>query len=129
MPIKLVTLFNNQELIMKRFVYIITDRNRQVLNVGRSADLLKTIEFYRQMPELNWSGSDHGSRLVYFEELQSESAAMERFQMLNHFTRAQKERLIRDVNADWLDLGIALDYERMLLNEGINFPLNIKKAA
>jgi putative endonuclease len=35
---------------MKRFVYIITDRNRKNLHVGMCTDLLKTLKFYGEMP-------------------------------------------------------------------------------
>lgn len=87
------------------------------------------MDFYRQMPDLYWGGGEQGNRLVYFEELQSESAALERFYLLSRFTRAQKEKQIREVNPDWVDLSIGLDFERMLVSQSINFPLNIEKAA
>ena len=31
---------------MKRFIYIITDRNRNNLHVGLCSDLIKTLDFY-----------------------------------------------------------------------------------
>ncbi|WP_374164710.1 GIY-YIG nuclease family protein [Arcticibacter sp. MXS-1] len=114
---------------MKRFVYIITDRNRRTLHVGMSADLLKTISFYRQMPSLFFDEPGQLSRLVYFEELSNEAAALHRFNLLSTFTRLQKEKLIRDVNPDWLDLSLGLDYEEMIRTAEVHRVSQIKKAA
>lgn len=105
---------------MKRYVFIVTDRNRASLHVGMSSDLLKTVGFYRQMPSLFFDSAQQLTRLVYFEELNSEAAAVMRFNIISKFTRAQKEKLIRGVNPDWLDLSIGLDFEKILLNPGMH---------
>lgn len=99
---------------MKNKIFIITDRNRVNLHVGLSADLIGTMNFYRKMPNLLFDTSNQLTRLVYFEEFNTELQAMERFKQLSAFTRAQKEKLIRAVNADWIDLTTGLDYERVL---------------
>ena len=96
---------------MKRFIYIITDRNRNNLHVGLCSDLLKTLEFYRQMPTLFFDNSKQLNRLVYFEEINTEEQAMERFKFVSTFTRPQKEKMIRSVNPDWIDLTIGLNFE------------------
>ncbi|HQS06357.1 MAG TPA: hypothetical protein PLT16_12070, partial [Daejeonella sp.] len=56
------------------------------------------------------------TRLVYFEELNSEPLAMERFKLISKFTRIQKDRMIRSVNPDWIDLTIGLDFEQILVS-------------
>jgi putative endonuclease len=96
---------------MKRFIYIITDRNRNNLHVGLSSDLLKTLQFYHQMPTLFFDNAKQLNRLVYFEEINNEAQAMERFQFVSTFTRPQKEKMIRAVNPDWIDLTIGLNFE------------------
>jgi len=53
---------------MRKFVYIVTDRNRTSLHVGVSADLIKTLDFYKQMPSLFFDNAQQLTRLVYFEE-------------------------------------------------------------
>lgn len=100
---------------MKKYVYLVTDRNRSCLHVGMSTDLLKTMAFYRQMPNLFFDAGQQLTRLVYFEELNTESLAVQRFNMISKFTRMQKDRLVRSVNADWIDLSIGLDYEHIQL--------------
>lgn len=104
----------NQSQARKKFVYIITDRNRTSLHVGMSSDLMKTMNFYRQMPNLFFDSGQQLSRLVYFEELNSELNAMQRFDLISKFTRIQKDRMIRSVNPDWIDLTIGLDFEQIL---------------
>ena len=99
---------------MKRFIYIITDRNRKNLHVGLCSDLLKTLQFYTQMPTLFFDSAQQLNRLVYFEEINTEEQAMERFKYVSTFTRAQKEKMIRPVNPDWVDLTIGLNIESKL---------------
>jgi putative endonuclease len=96
---------------MKRYIYIITDRNRNNLHVGLCSDLLKTLQFYRQMPTLFFDSAQQLNRLVYFEEINNEDQAMERFKFVSTFTRPQKEKMIRSVNPDWVDLTIGLSFE------------------
>jgi putative endonuclease len=95
----------------KKIMYIITDRNRNSLHVGMCSDLVKTLQFYQQMPNLFFNSSDQLNRLIYFEELNSEAVAVKRFEMVSCYTRSQKENMIRSVNPDWVDLTVGLKYE------------------
>ncbi|QKJ28951.1 GIY-YIG nuclease family protein [Mucilaginibacter mali] len=104
---------------MKNFIYIITDRNRNNLHVGMCTDLLKTLEFYSQMPTLFFDSSKHLTRLVYFEEINNEEMAMDRFKYVSTFTRAQKEKMIRSANADWMDLTKGLKLEQELYSRPV----------
>ena len=103
-------------MMTRKFVYLVTDRNRSCIHVGMSSDLMKTMSFYRQMPNLFFDAGQQLTRLVYFEELSSETIAMERFKLISKFTRIQKDRLIRSVNPDWIDLTIGLDFEQILVS-------------
>lgn len=104
---------------MKNFIYIITDRNRNNLHVGMCTDLLKTLEFYSQMPTLFFDSSKHLTRLVYFEEINNDEMAMDRFKYVSTFTRAQKEKMIRSANADWMDLTKGLKLEQELYSRPV----------
>jgi putative endonuclease len=66
------------------------------------------------MPTLFFDSAQQLNRLVYFEEINTEEQAMERFKMVSTFTRPQKEKMIRSVNPDWVDLTIGLNYENNL---------------
>ncbi len=102
-------------MMTRKFVYLVTDRNRSCIHVGMSSDLMKTMSFYRQMPNLFFDAGQQLTRLVYFEELSSETIAMERFKLISKFTRIQKDRMVRSVNPDWIDLTIGLDFEQILV--------------
>jgi len=114
---------------MKKFVYIVTDRNRTSLHVGMSADLIKTLDFYKQMPSLFFDSGQQLTRLVYFEEFKNEAQALSRFKLISRFTRMQKERLVRSCNQDWIDLTIGLDFEHITMGRPLSnqviMPLNI----
>ena len=99
---------------MKKYVYVVTDRNRSTMHVGMSSDLMKTMKFYREMPNLFFDAAQQLTRLIYFEELNTEQAAMQRFKFISRFTRIQKEKIVRSVNPDWVDLSIGLDFEKIL---------------
>lgn len=99
---------------MKKYVYIVTDRNRSTMHVGMSSDLMKTMKFYREMPNLFFDAAQQLTRLIYFEELNTEQAALQRFKLISRFTRLQKEKITRSVNPDWIDLSIGLDFEKTI---------------
>lgn len=105
---------------MRKFVYIVTDRNRTSLHVGMSADLIKTLDFYKQMPSLFFDSGQQLTRLVYFEEFKTESQALNRFKLISRFTRMQKERLVRSCNPDWVDLTIGLDFEHITMSRPLS---------
>lgn len=113
--IKYMPILKNSGARTKKYVYMVTDRNRSCLHVGMSSDLMKTMNFYRQMPDLFFDSGQQLTRLVYFEELSSESSAMQRFHLISKFTRTQKDRMVRSVNPDWLDLTLGLDFEQILM--------------
>jgi putative endonuclease len=113
---KIMPILSKPAMKTKKFVYLVTDRNRNSIHVGMSTDLMKTMTFYRQMPNLFFDAGQQLTRLVYFEELSSEASAKERFNLINKFTRIQKDRLIRGVNPDWIDLTIGLDFEQIMVS-------------
>ena len=106
---------------MNTFIYIITDRNRNCLHTGTSTDLIKTLDFYTEMPNLFFDSAQQLNRLVYFEEINGEELAMERFKVVSRFTRAQKEKMIRSVNPDWVDLTIGLKFETNTMQQRMQF--------
>ncbi len=100
----------------KRYVFIVTDRNRNTLHVGLSANILKTMDFYKKIPSLLFDSSGQLTRLIYFEELNDAQTASTRFQILNRYTRTQLEKIVRSVNSDWIDLTSALKHESVTAN-------------
>lgn len=110
---------------MKKFVYIVTDRNRTSLHVGMSSNLIKTLDFYKQMPCLFFDSGQQLTRLVYFEEFKTEAQALARFKLMSKFTRMQKERVVRSCNPDWIDLTIGLDFEHIISSKKMITQVNL----
>ncbi|MCO4291625.1 GIY-YIG nuclease family protein [Solitalea sp. MAHUQ-68] len=98
----------------KRYIYFMTDRNRSSIVVGTSDNLINTINKFRSIPNLHFDVNDHYSRLVYFEQFDNETLLQKRFADLQHTTKTQKEKIIRSVNADWIDLSLAVDFESIM---------------
>lgn len=105
---------------MKRIVYMVTDINRSALHVGMSADLMKTLEFYKKMPNLFFDQGQQLTRLIYFEEFKTEAQALARFKTVSTFTRTQKERLVRSCNPNWIDLTKGLMIEHKMICSKFN---------
>lgn len=91
---------------MNNYIYILTDSNRNCLHVGMTDDLQKAANTYRELTSLFFDSYSNVSRLVYHESFTDDADALRRFRELSHYTRMQKERLIRRYNPNWLDLGI-----------------------
>lgn len=91
---------------MSRFIYILTDCRRQHLHIGITTDLRKTVDFYRVEANLLFDTAARISRLVYFEEFNSDEQAQQRFTQVRTYTRMQKERLIRSANSNWHDVSM-----------------------
>ncbi len=91
---------------MNNYIYILTDSNRNCLHVGMTDDLEKAVGPYRELTGLFFDAFSNVSRLVYHETLANDADALRRFKELSHYTRMQKERLIRRTNPNWLDLSV-----------------------
>lgn len=89
---------------MARYIYIISDINRNNLHVGLCSDLLKTLDFYEQMPTLFFSPEQMLNTLLYFERFNDADAAMERYKAVCTFIRPKKEQLISSVNPEFNDI-------------------------
>jgi len=91
---------------MKKYVYIMTDCNRKCLQVGMTDNILRMVKLQKEACALFFNSNEQVSRLVYVEEFISEEPVLERLSQLQGFTRAQKERLIRAANTNWIDLSL-----------------------
>lgn len=111
---------NNVTTPEKRYIYFMTDRNRSAITIGISDNLVHTINAYRNSPTMFFDYASGQMRLVYFEEFTNNMLLQKRYDFLKMLTKAQKEKLIRSVNADWVDLSLGVDFEEILNS---NYPL------
>ncbi|MBL1409101.1 GIY-YIG nuclease family protein [Sphingobacterium faecale] len=91
----------------KHLIYIATDPNRAYVEAAYTQDLIAqsaNLQFHSlrhtgKLPKFN--------RIVHVEEFTSFESAQKRLMELTHFTRMQKERLIRKHNPNWLNISFA----------------------
>jgi putative endonuclease len=85
-------------------LYIITDSNRQFLNVDITSDFTRTVNEIKSSSNVFFPNGPHLTRIVYMEKFESREQAKKRQLELNQFTRMQKEKLIRRHNTNWNNL-------------------------
>lgn len=87
----------------KHIIYLVTDANRIHVEAAYCQD------FVPQLADLQFSSYRNialskFNRIVHIEEFTYAEQAQKRLSELNHFTRMQKERLIRRYNPNWLNI-------------------------
>lgn len=85
-------------------ILIVTDSNRNFLEVVLTNDLLYTIQDIYTSHQTLFSTTHRLTRIVYEELFTSESAANKRLIELKSYTRMLRERLVRRRNPNWLNL-------------------------
>jgi len=88
----------------KHCIYMVTDSNRYYLEVGYCTDLHLKLHEIEQARGSLFSTAPKFNRVVYTEELPTFEAAQKRMNDIKHFTRMQKERLVRRNNPNWLNI-------------------------
>ncbi|MFD1770241.1 GIY-YIG nuclease family protein [Sphingobacterium suaedae] len=88
----------------RHVVYIITDSNRAYLEVGYCADMHTRLQEIRDSSSILFSSTPKLNNVVLLEEFESKEMAILRQQQLQHYTRMQRERIIRMKNPNWLNL-------------------------
>lgn len=97
-----------------KYIYFITNSNRSEITVGITDNIITFAKSLRNEYELFQMNQTNANRLIYFEEYENVFEVKERFRVLNRWTRAQKERLIRLYNQEWTDLSEAIIIEALM---------------
>ena len=86
------------------FVYIISN-NAHTLYTGMTNDLPNRIAEHKNKTYENaFTARYTFDRLVYFEALESKSAAAKRERQIKAWSRAKRVGLIQSINLNWIDL-------------------------
>ena len=95
---------------MTYYVYILTNKSKNVLYTGVTGDLVQRIyEHKRHLDKESFTAKYNVDRLVYFEETSDVKAALEREKQIKSWKRNRKLALIMESNPRFLDL-----YEQIL---------------
>ncbi len=89
----------------KRFyIYILASKPHGAVYIGVTSDLARRVWEHKQGFVEGFTKRYWIKRLVYFEELTTAEAAIEREKRLKRWRRAWKDELIETQNPEWRDL-------------------------
>ena len=90
---------------MKYYVYILTNKNHNVLYTGVTNHLIKRVyEHKKHLDKGSFTDKYNVTKLVYFEETIDVRAAIEREKQIKSWPRSKKIELIFNLNPTWVDL-------------------------
>ena len=90
---------------MQYYVYILTNKNKNVLYTGVTDDLIRRVYEHKQHFDKNSFTSKYNvTNLVYFEETNDAKAAIEREKQIKSWNRMKKFFLIKEKNPTFEDL-------------------------
>jgi len=86
------------------FVYILVNRNRRVMYVGVTNDLMRRLEEHRSKSVPGFTARYNVHHLVFFEETSDVFAALAREKQIKSWRRSKKDALVASTNPRWRDL-------------------------
>ena len=88
----------------KSFVYILTNKDNNVLYTGVTTDLTLRINQHRNKTFGGFSARYNLTKLVYFEEWPNITSAIQREKAIKRLPRRRKVLLIERMNPMWREL-------------------------
>jgi len=90
---------------MSYYVYILANVNNRVIYTGITNDLVRRVyEHKHHLDKSSFTAQYNIDKLVYYEEISSSRAAIEREKQIKSWSRKKKDQLIQNKNPDWQDL-------------------------
>jgi putative endonuclease len=86
------------------YVYILTTKNNKMLYVGVTNDIIRRVSEHKEGLNESFTKKYNIHKLVYFETYQYINQAINREKQLKGYIRAKKDKLISDINPDWIEL-------------------------
>ena len=89
---------------MSYYVYILTNKYRNVLYTGVTNDLIRRVYEHRNhLIKDSFTARYNVTRLVYFEMTEDVRSAIEREKQIKSWSRARKDTLVETRNPTWED--------------------------
>jgi len=93
-----------KELDKKYCVYIMTNKNNNVIYVGMSGKLKERIYQHKNKNSKGFTNRYNLNKLVYYEIFDFPNETIKREKQIKKWNREWKINLINDLNPDWNDL-------------------------
>ena len=91
------------------YVYIMSNKNNNVLYIGVTNDLIRRIYEHKNKILKGFTSKYNVEKLVYYECFEDELLAIQREKNLKNWHKEWKENLIRQMNPEWKDLYDSLE--------------------
>jgi putative endonuclease len=88
------------------YVYLITNWNNKVMYVGVTNNLERRIYEHKKKLVKGFTKKYNVNKLVYFEETQDVTAAINREKEIKKWRREKKNQLVDRINPTWQDLSL-----------------------
>ena len=83
----------------------LTNRINRVIYTGVTNDLVRRMyEHKHHLDKSSFTAQYNIDKLVYYEEISSSRAAIQREKQIKSWSRKKKDQLIQNKNPDWQDL-------------------------
>ena len=90
---------------MQYYVYILSNKNKNVIYTGVTNDLVKRVyEHKHHLDKGSFTSRYNVENLIYFEETTDIDSAIAREKQIKGWNRKRKEKLIEAKNPNWDDL-------------------------
>lgn len=86
------------------YVYLLTNWNNKVLYVGVTNELERRLYEHKNKLVEGFTKKYNLNKLVYFEETQDVTAAIDREKEIKKWRREKKNQLVNQMNPKWRDL-------------------------
>ncbi len=86
------------------YIYIISNWNNKVIYIGVTNNLERRIFEHKNKLITGFSSKYNLNKLVYYEQFTDIREAVIREKELKKWRREKKNKLIEDMNPDWVDL-------------------------
>ena len=86
------------------YIYILTNKTNTTLYIGVTNNLVRRVWEHKQKVVEGFTKEYKLTKLVYYEQYQDVTCAIEREKQQKKWNRSWKEDLIRKINPEWQDL-------------------------
>lgn len=86
------------------YTYILTTSNGKVMYIGVTNDLMRRVNEHKAGAVEGFTKKYNVKKLVYFEEYNEVTLAIEREKQIKGWARSKKNALVESINPEWKEL-------------------------
>ena len=99
------------------YIYIISNWNNKVIYIGVTSDIVKRIYQHKHKFFKGFSNKYNLNKLVYYEHFTDINFAIRREKEIKKWRREKKNKLIENMNKEWIDLSLQFQNGKEIKDE------------